>query len=53
VIEWFPTERLEVESVAIPPLTVPLPSVAAPSKKVTVPETVEGDTVAVKVTDCP
>jgi len=51
VIEWLPTERLEVAKVATPPLTVPVPSVVAPSKNVTIPVAVEGDTVAVKVTD--
>ena len=44
--------------VATPPLSVPVPNVAAPSLKVTVPLGVPlpGDaaaTVAVKVTDCP
>jgi hypothetical protein len=53
VIEWLATERLEVEKVATPPLSVPVPKVVAPSRNVTVPVAVEGDTVAVKVTDWP
>src|SRR5262249_58374545 len=42
--------------VPLPALRVEVPSVAAPSKKVTVPVGVpdpDGVTVAVKVTDCP
>ena len=47
-----------VVSVAWPALSVPVPSVAAPSMKVTVPVGVPaagatGVTVAVNVTDCP
>jgi hypothetical protein len=53
VIECDPTVRLDVDSVALPTLRVPLPNEMAPSKNVTVPVAVEGDTVAVKVTDCP
>lgn len=55
---WPPTASENVENVAVPPDTAPLPSVAAPSLKVTLPPGVPeaGDvavTVAVKVTDCP
>ena len=52
-MEWLPTERLELAKVATPPLSVPVPKVIAPSRNVTVPVAVEGDTVAVKVTDWP
>jgi len=52
-MEWEPAAKPEVEKVAIPPLNAPLPKVIAPSKKVTVPLAVAGETVAVKVTDCP
>ena len=38
---------------ATPPLSVPVPRVVVPSVKVTVPVEVEGDMVAVKVTDVP
>jgi len=44
---------VDVENVAIPPLTVPVPSVVAPSRNVTIPVAVEGVTVAVNVTACP
>ena len=54
-MEWLPTARLEVEKVAVPPLSVPVPSVAVPSRKVTVPVGVPAPgafavTVAVNVT---
>ena len=55
-MEWLPTERAAVENVATPePLRVPVPRVAAPSLKVTVPVGVPPVpvTVAVKLTDCP
>ncbi len=56
-MEWVPADRAEVVKVATPPLRVPVPSVVAPSKKVTVPvagpEPDPGVTVAVKVTDWP
>ena len=42
-----------MENVAIPALSVPVPSVVAPSLNVTVPVAVLGVTVAVNVTDCP
>ena len=48
-----PAARLEMDSVARPLLRVPLPSEVDPSLNVTVPVAAEGDTVAVKVTDCP
>ncbi len=53
---WLPTARLEVAKVATPlALSVPVPSVVAPSLKVTVPVGVPPApvTVAVKVTDWP
>ena len=53
VIEWFPTERLEVEKVALPPPKVPVPNMDVPSRNVTVPVAVAGATVAVNVTDWP
>jgi hypothetical protein len=53
VIEWDPTERLAVVKVATPPLSVEVPNELAPSEKVSVPVADEGETVAVKVTDCP
>jgi hypothetical protein len=58
VIEWLPTESVLVVKVAVPPDTVPVPSVVDPSRNVTVPVGVPapGDTtatVAVNVTDCP
>jgi hypothetical protein len=53
VIEWVPTAREEVENVAVPELSVPLPMVVPPSRNVTVPVAVEGDTAAVNVTTCP
>ena len=42
-----------VLKVARPPLSVPVPSVVAPSLNVTVPVADDGKTVAVKATDCP
>lgn len=53
VMEWLPTARPEVEKAAVPPLRVPLPRTEVPSKNVTLPVAVAGDTVAVKVTNCP
>src|SRR6266516_4415702 len=58
VIEGDPTANVEVVNVAVPPDRVPVPSVVAPSRKVTVPlglpaPGATGATVAVKVTLCP
>jgi hypothetical protein len=53
VSECDATERAEVEKVAIPPLRVPVPRFVCPSLNVTVPVAVAGDTVAVRVIDCP
>jgi hypothetical protein len=53
VIEWEATDSVEVAKVATPLLRVPVPRVVAPSLNVTFPEAVEGDRVAVRVTDCP
>ena len=59
VIVWLPTLRAEVVKVATPlAFTVPVPRVAVPSMKLTVPvgtpePGATGATVAVKVTDCP
>src|SRR2546427_3472944 len=55
---WLATERAAVLNVAWPPLSVPGPSVVAPSLKVTVPVGVPAPgetalTVAVRVTDWP
>ena len=54
----MPTDSDEVANVALPELKLAVPSVAAPSRKVTVPVGVPVPgatalTVAVKVTDCP
>ena len=58
VMLWLPAVSAEVVKVATPPLSVPGPSVLAPSLKVTVPVGVPAPggtavTVAVKVTDWP
>jgi hypothetical protein len=55
---WFPTASEEVVKVALPPESVAVPSVTAPSTKLTVPVGVPelgdaADTVAMKVTDWP
>ncbi len=57
---WVPRLRAAVVNVACPPLSVPVPSVVPPSLNVTTPVATVGivaptfgDTVAVKVTDCP
>ena len=54
----MPTARADVVKVATPPLNVPVPIGLPPSRNVTVPVEVPapgatGETVAVKVTDCP
>src|SRR4030095_4525822 len=49
---WLPTDSAVVESDAVPPLSVAVPRGLAPSKNCTGP-VAAGDTVAVKVTDCP
>jgi hypothetical protein len=50
-MECVPTLSVEVVNVACPdPLSVPLPSVVAPSLNVTVPVGFDPVTVAVKVT---
>ena len=48
-----PAVRLAMDSVAWPLLRVPVPSEVDPSKNVTEPVAVEGETVAVKVTVWP
>src|SRR5438067_4488317 len=58
VIGWLPTARPDVVNDAVPPLSVPVPIVVAPSEKVTAPVGVPAPgapavTVAVKVTACP
>jgi hypothetical protein len=53
VSEWEATDSVDVVNVATPALRVPVPRVVAESLKVTVPDAVEGDRVAVSVTDCP
>ena len=63
MIKWVSADRLEVENVAVLPLNVPLPSTTGcilhgageqvSSENTTVPVAVEGETVAVNVTDCP
>jgi len=54
-MEWLPSDRLEVENVALPLTRVPGPSVLEPSLNVTVPVAVPtvDETVAVKVTADP
>ena len=44
---WFPAASADVVKVATPPLSVPVPSVLAPSLKVTVPVAVPVAAVAV------
>jgi hypothetical protein len=53
VIECVPAVENEVARVALPELSVPVPSEVVPSRKVTVPVAVEGETVAVSVTLVP
>jgi hypothetical protein len=49
VREWDPAVKDVVEKDALPPLSVPVPSVVVPSLKVTVPVQLAGATVAVRV----
>ena len=53
MIECDPGDRLEVETLALPPLSVALPSDVLPSKNCTVPVADDGETVAVNVTFWP
>jgi hypothetical protein len=53
VIECVPAVENEVARVALPELSVAVPSEVVPSRKVTVPVAVEGVTVAVSVTVAP
>ena len=53
MIECVPAVENEVVNVATPELTVPVPIEVVPSRKVTVPVAVEGETVAVRVTLTP
>ena len=53
MIECVPAVENEVARVALPELSVPVPSEVVPSRKVTVPVAVEGETVAVSVTLVP
>jgi len=52
-MECGPTDSVEVDSAALPPLRVAVPSEVAPSKNCTVPVAAAGDTFAVSVTLCP
>lgn len=52
-MECDPAVRVEVLRVAFPLLIVPVPSIVLPSLNVTVPDAVDGDIVAVNVTDVP
>ena len=52
-IECVPAANAEVENVATPPMSIPVPSAAVPSENVTGPVAAAGVTVAVNVTDCP
>ena len=53
VIECVPTVSVAAVRDALPPLRATVPRESAPSKNCTVPVAVEGDTVAVNVTDWP
>src|SRR5258708_33347069 len=53
VMEWLPTESVDVVKPATPPTTATAPSTVDPSLKVTVPVGLMPATVAVKVTACP
>ena len=48
-----PIVSAEVEKLAAPPDTLAVPSVVAPSLKVTVPVAADGESVAIKVTLVP
>jgi hypothetical protein len=50
---WAPAARVDVDSVAMPPLSVLVPSVLVPSKNDTLPVDKDGETAALKVTDWP
>jgi hypothetical protein len=52
-MECGPAESVDIDSVALPPLSGTLPSELTPSKNCTVPVAAEGDTFAVNVTFCP
>jgi hypothetical protein len=52
-MEWLPAESVDVESDAVPPLSVIVPREVAPSKNCSVPVAAEGDTVAVNMTLSP
>jgi len=47
-MECEPAERLEVEKVALPPLNTAEPICVPPSRNLTVPLAVDGETVAVR-----
>ena len=53
MIECDPGDRLEVETLALPPLSVAVPSDVVPSKTCTVPVADDGDTLAVNITFWP
>ena len=53
MIEWAPTESVEVVNVATPPLRFPVPKVTPLSWNVTGPVAAEGETAAVRVTPWP
>jgi hypothetical protein len=53
MFECVPTARADVVYVAVPPESVPVPSVVAPSLNVIVPVAAVGITLAVKLTDAP
>jgi hypothetical protein len=48
-MECAPSDRVEIDSDALPPLRVPVPSDMDPSRNVTDPVAADGDTVAVNV----
>jgi hypothetical protein len=53
VMVWVPTPSVVMESEALPLAIVLVPNDVAPSRNWTVPVAAAGETVAVKLTDCP
>ena len=51
--QMAPGGETRCREAALPPLSVPVPSVDAPSRNVTVPVAEEGETLAAKATDWP
>jgi ribosomal protein S5 len=53
VMEWFPCIKAEVENVAAPEATTPVPITIPPSRNCTLPVALDGVMATVKVTVCP